>query len=208
MNQDYAIARANQQRNLTKAANTLIGICSGIVADGAINDQEIAYLRTWLKENSESCATWPGNMIAKRIDAILADGVVTDEERSELLQCLSNLTGNHFHETGAASVESAGIPFDDEPGIIFQEMTFCFTGLFYFGTRAKCQSAVKDLLGVPVDRVTSTLDYLVVGSIISPDWANTSYGRKIETAIQRQERYGNPMIVSELQWVAAMEDEA
>lgn len=59
---------------------------------------------------------------------------------------------------------------------------------------------------MPVDRVTGKLDYLVVGAIVEESWANGTYGRKIEKAVERRQRYGQPAIVSESQWVKAMEE--
>lgn len=201
---ELSVSRSIDQRNLTKAANTLLGVCSGIIADGVINDTEITYLRTWLAENKPVRSIWPGDVIGKRVEAILADGIVTEDERGDLLVCLETLTGCHFSSTGASSAEGPAIPFDDDPYITFQHKTFCFTGIFYFGTRAACERAVLKLEAMPVDRVSRTLDYLVVGSTVSPDWASTTYGRKIETAIKRQEDYGNPTIITEEQWVDAI----
>lgn len=207
MKNDIATSVAIGHRNLTKAAQVLIGICTGIVADGVVNEQEIAFLRTWLAENANVCSTWPGNMIARRIDAILADGVVTVAEQASLLDCLQGITGNHFTATGVASGEPAdtrAIPFDEEPYILFKNRTFCFTGTFYFGTRSACERAVMKLEGIPLDNVTQRLDYLVVGSMASPDWINTSYGRKIEAALTRKSTLGTPSIISEQSWSDAM----
>lgn len=185
-----SISVALQQRQLTKATQTLLGICAGITSDAKINDQEISYLRTWISDHPEVVTSWPGNAIAKRIDDILSDGIITDEERQDLLSILQRVSGNEFAETGSATPAGPAIPFDDDPSIFFKHMTFCFTGQFFYGTRAACERAVMKLEAMPVDNVSGKLDYLVVGSVVSPDWANTTYGRKIETAIQRQKRYG------------------
>jgi len=208
MDSDYATAKALQTRALTKAAQSLLGICTGLVADGQINDREVIFLRTWLAENADATAVWPGSSIARRIDEILADGVITQDERDSLFLSISQLSGNHFAETGSCTPEAPSVPIDDDPSIFFRNMTFCFTGNFHFGTRAACERAVLKLEAMPVDNVTGKLDYLVVGSVIEENWANTTYGRKIETALQRRERYGLPAIVSETQWVKAMEEAA
>ena len=71
MSANESINASIDQRNATKAAHTLLGICCGISADGSINDSEILFLRTWLREHEQVAAKWPGSMIAKRIDAIL-----------------------------------------------------------------------------------------------------------------------------------------
>jgi NAD-dependent DNA ligase len=202
---DAQITKAMRARSLSKAASTLLGICTGIVSDGLVNDLEIHYLQMWLAEHQDACSVWPGNMIARRIEEILSDGVITPDERTSLLNCLTNISGNHFAETGSSTTEAASIPFDDEPHIIFQNRTFCFTGDFYFGTRAACERIVLKLEAMPIDRVTKKLDYLVVGAIGSPNWSQASYGRKIETAIKWQEDIGQPAIISEKHWTAAIE---
>ncbi len=206
MSADFAIAKSMQQRALTKAAQTLLGICAGISADGHISDQEITFLRTWLAENAEVAAFWPGSALVRRIDEVLADGVVTQDERDSLLSSLQQLSGNHFAETGSSTPEAPAVPIDDDPSIFFRHMTFCFTGNFHYGTRANCERAVLKLEAMPVDRVTGKLDYLVVGAIVEESWANGTYGRKIEKAVERRQRYGQPAIVSESQWVKAMEE--
>jgi len=205
MSENASIAASLQQRQLAKAAQTLLGICAGITCDSKINDLEIAYLRTWLADHPDVAAVWPGSAIARRIDEILADGIVTDEERTDLFSILKNLSGNQFAETGSAEPAGPAIPFDDDPSIFFRNMTFCFTGQFYYGTRAACERVILKLQAMAVDNVSGKLDYLVVGSAVSPDWVNSTYGRKIETAIQRQERYGQPAIISETQWIAAIQ---
>lgn len=124
MSADFAIAKSMQQRALTKAAQTLLGICAGISADGHISDQEITFLRTWLAENAEVAAFWPGSALVRRIDEVLADGVVTQDERDSLLSSLQQLSGNHFAETGSSTPEAPAVPIDDDPSIFFRHMTF------------------------------------------------------------------------------------
>ena len=197
------VASAMKNRKLTKATQVLGGICSGLVADAELSDKELSYLRTWLTDNKEATAIWPGDAIASRIDAIVADGVVTAEERSDLLRLLQGLAGNDFGETGSASTEIAAIPFDDVP-IEFMHMTFCFTGQFFYGTRAACERVVLKLGAMAVDGVSKKLDFLVVGSGISEHWANMSYGRKIEAAMKLRGAGDRPIIVSEPRWTEAL----
>ncbi|MEN6630031.1 MAG: BRCT domain-containing protein [Sulfuricella sp.] len=206
MSNEAAIAKALQQRALTKAAQSLLGICAGISADGHLADAEIAFLRTWLADNADAAAVWPGSALVRRIDEILADGVVTPDERASLLASLQQLSGNQFADTGASAPAAPAAPIDEDASIFFSNMTFCFTGNFHYGTRANCERAVLKLAAMPVDNVTGKLDYLVVGAIVAESWANGTYGRKIEAAMQRRERYGQPTIISESQWVKAMED--
>lgn len=196
--------KAIRHRTDTKAMQNLLGICSGICADQNINDQEIAYLRTWILEHPSVADQWPGCAIKNKIDSILVDGIVTADERESLLSSLRELTGNFFNSTGAAVPEGPAIPIDDDPTIFFKNMTFCFTGQFMYGTRAACERVILNLGAMPVDRVSKKLDYLVIGSMIEPSWAHTTYGRKIEMAVNYREQGAELSIVSERQWFDAV----
>lgn len=202
----FPARKAVQQRISTKAMHTLIGICSGICADQQINDHEIAYLRTWITDNPDITDKWPASAIRAKVDEILADGIITHDERQSLLTTLRELTGNNFQETGAAAPEAPALPIDDDPSIFFRNMSFCFTGQFIYGTRAACERAVLGLGGMPIDRVSKKLDYLIIGSMIEPTWANQTYGRKIESALHYKSRGAELTIASERQWFEAIVD--
>jgi hypothetical protein len=49
----YAIRAATEQRLMTKATLTLLGICTGLVADGKLSDEEIRFLSNWMLDNRE-----------------------------------------------------------------------------------------------------------------------------------------------------------
>lgn len=197
---------AIRNRQLAKAAQTLIGICMGIAADGAVHDREVLFLSTWLADNPDVTQEWPGSELGRRVKAILADGIITPDERADLLETLQQLTGNFFSETGAAAPEGPALPIDDDPCIIFGNRCFCFTGRFLYGTRASCERTILRLGGMAVDTVSRKLDYLVIGTLIEPQWINTTYGRKIEKAIACQQEGAELAVVSERQWTAALAD--
>jgi NAD-dependent DNA ligase len=75
------------------------------------------------------------------------------------------------------------------------------TGEFIFGTRAACERLTLKAGGMPLDKVTKHVDVLVIGTRLSPDWAHTSFGRKIQRAAELQEQ-GHPIeIISERRWL-------
>lgn len=201
-----SVSASATNRLLARTVNHLIGICDGIAADDVIIDKEVLFLRTWLNEHREVTQVWPGSMIADRIDAILADGIITVEERADLLATLRKLSGNQFDTTGSATPDAPSVPIDDDPSIYFKNMSYCFTGQFLYGTRAACERAILGLGGTAVDNITKRLDYLVVGSMIEPLWANTTYGRKIEKAMDYKQKGAELAIVSERQWTDALKD--
>jgi NAD-dependent DNA ligase len=201
-----AINRSVQHRIDTRAMQTLLGICSGMAADQAINDKEIAYLQTWLADHQSIRDQWPASAIHCRIQDIVADGIITAEERDDLLIKLQELTGNFFNDTGSATVEGPAMPLDDDPSIFFRNMSYCFTGEFMYGTRAACERAVLKLGAMPQDRVTKKLNYLVIGSRCSPAWIGETYGHKIELAVRYRDEGLELSIVSERQWTLALVD--
>lgn len=203
-----ATACATQHRLDTRAMQTLLGICSGLCADRKLNDQEIAFLKTWLNDHRNVATYWPASTIADRVDSILADGIVTSAERDDLLDLLQRVTGNNFTETGSAMPDAPLLPIDDDPSIFFHDMLFCFTGKFFYGTRASCERVILNLGGMAVDTVGKSLNYLVIGGLIEPTWAHTTYGRKIESAIKYQQGGSEIAIVSEQQWTQAIADNA
>lgn len=201
-----AVNKATQQRIDTRSMQLLLGICSGIASDQNINDQEIAYLQTWLLEHDSIRDQWPASAIHSRIKEITADGIITAEEREQLLLRLQELSGNYFNETGAAATEAPVMPLDDDPSIYFKNMSYCFTGEFLYGTRAACERVILKLGSMPQDNVTKKLNYLVIGSRCNPDWVNESYGRKIELALRYREDGCELCIISEKQWTTALQD--
>jgi NAD-dependent DNA ligase len=199
------IAGATQARLLARATDHLLGICSGIAADGQLHDAEIQFLSTWLAENSDATATFPGHLVAERVRDMMADGVITATERAELLETLKSVTGHDFFGTGSASPEPASIiPYDDEPHIIYPGMAFCFTGRFLYGTRAKCERTILALGGTAVDSVSRKLDYLIVGSLVEPTWRHTSYGRKILRAMELINEGHGIAVINEKSWTDAL----
>lgn len=199
---------AARNRLLTRATQTLLGICTGLVADGKLCDDEIHFLHTWLLENRETTASWPGNVIATRVQAILADGVITERERQDLTHTLQHLTGNDFADTGSAApvapATPPGLPVDNSAQIIFDGAVFCCTGKFIHGSRAACHRDIESAGGMVADTLTMSVDYLVIGALVSDQWVFESYGRKIEKAAALREKHGKPVIVSEQRWAAAL----
>lgn len=197
-------AQAMAHREQVKAVQVLMGLVTGMVADRNLHDLEIQFLSTWLSENPGVTAGWPGSVVAERVRAVLADGVVSEDERSHLLETLLQLCATDFAQTGSAAPEVAQLPIDHDVTVDVRDQMVCHTGTFLFGTRSACERLTLAGGGTPVDSVTRQVAYLVVGSNVSPSWVNTSYGRKIEAAM-RLKLDGRPIaIVTERQWLQSL----
>jgi NAD-dependent DNA ligase len=90
------------------------------------------------------------------------------------------------------------------PEILYPGRSFCFTGVFEFGSRADCHEAVLARGGEPAKSVIKKLNYLVIGSVGSDFWRHSSFGTKIVKAAQYCEDGVGIAIVSEAHWVARL----
>ena len=197
------ISTINQSRLLLRDAQTLLGICAGIVADGEINEPEQAFLDTWLADHPALTEQWPGADIKAALAAVKRG----ESTRQALHEKLAKLVQIDFYETGSASPASPTLPLDMGCEIAIKGRTFCFTGRFSYGNRMACETALLRAGGIPEERVTKALDYLVIGEFVNDQWALESYGRKIEKAIEYRSKEKRPRIISEAQWRDALEND-
>lgn len=58
----------------------LLTLCQSITSDGRLNDLEIGELRQWLRANRTADLPAIGFLV-ETVERILADGIVTDQER-------------------------------------------------------------------------------------------------------------------------------
>jgi NAD-dependent DNA ligase len=187
------------------AMEHLLGMVQGMLADGHLHDMEIKFLSTWLDANDDVVQMWPASVVAQRIRTAFQDGHISEEERIHLTQTLGDLLANDFAETGSATAEPTRLPVTDDIHVEVRDAGFCLTGEFAFGTRNACANLTERAGGIAVDNVSKKARYLVIGSRASPDWAHTSYGRKIERAVEMQTQGHAIYIISEQRWLKALD---
>jgi NAD-dependent DNA ligase len=182
----------NHRRVEDRQIDELMGLCKMALSDGAVDALEVRTLLSWLETNKECADRWPANVIYDRICRSLADGVLDSEEEGEILDLLVKTVGGVGSEQ-----KSSSLPLCDPlPEVQFEGHVFCLTGKFVIGTRAYCSRLITDRGGELADNPTRATDYLVIGDIGSSNWAHSSFGRKIEKAIELREN-GSISIVSE-----------
>lgn len=187
---------------IVKSINSLMGIVTGLVSDGELNELEIRFLKMWCLENQHIADQYPANIIFRRVHEVLIDHVITQEEQEHLLTELKILTGNDFSNTGSALPEHIENVFDDDPLIVFKENEFVFTGRFMYGTRNACETAVLHRGGTVKNYITQDTNYLVIGTRTSPDWIAENFGRKIQKAAEMASSGDYEIaIVREVDWV-------
>ena len=197
--QRQAAAFRNEMRTSCAA---LVGIVQGLLADGHLNDSEIGFLRDWLTSAESVALTWPGTVIKAQVESILADGLISEEERMHLAATLNQLIGGKLDQVAEAGFVTE-LPIDRPAAIEIKERAFCFTGDFVYGPRRICEEAVA-VHGGSIANVTKKLHYLVVGGLGSPEWKHGSFGTKIEAAVKHKASGTGLLIVHEDTWAAAL----
>lgn len=200
-----SVENSISQHRLKKATEMLLGLVTGMVLDDHLHDREVQFLHHWLLQNEEVASTWPGSAIAHKVRDVLQDGVITEAERAHLLDALKDMATTDFSETGQVSPSVIGLPVQDDVSVVIRDADVCHTGVFLYGTRAACERLTERGGGFPVSNVTKKTDVLVIGSNVSPDWAHTSYGRKIEAAVGLRES-GHPIVlITEHRWLQVLD---
>jgi len=199
----YARLIGGDRNRVVQGCSSLMGIATGLMADQQLNDAEIKFLAHWLDHHGEISTVWPGDVLCGRVKEVLADGVITEEERAHLIATLQEICGGDSEVSQQRSPVNQ-LAFDSPRRITFSGFYFCVTGEFVFGPRERVVEAITDHGGRVQQGVTKNLNYLVVGVRGSDEWKHGSYGTKIQKAIDYK-RDGVPLyIVREDAWSAAL----
>ena len=190
----------NASRLADRSIDELIGLCKGFTADGTISEDEVNYLTSWLNTNQHAIDVWPANAIIARINQILIDKIIDEEERADLFQLLAEVVGQ-AKNGGPAPNSSTSLPLTKPaPPVFFTNHRFCLTGKFVMGPRANHEFEIKERGGLIHANVTEETNYLIIGTLGSSDWLHSTYGRKIEKAVALAERGHQIALISEEHW--------
>lgn len=196
---DDVLRRIHDKRLIQRELDELVGICKGALFDGHISQLEADGLYDWLHANAHCLDTWPASVLFDRLHHMLRDGVLDSEEQHELLGLVSGIARPDRDDGRPRSA----LPIDTPPPpLTLEGHSFCFTGVFDFGSRAQCQLAVQDRGGIAVAGITKKLHYLVIGNVGSEFWSHSSFGDKIAKAVDYRGRGCPIIIVAEDHWAA------
>lgn len=189
-----------------RAADELVGLCRGVLADGAVSGQEASFLLGWCERNAHLANDYPFNYLYRALHGALTDGVLDPEEEADLLGTLLALVGGETHVQARDQVIaslSTTLPLcRPAPQVEFSGRAFVVTGTFAYGARVNVTKAILDRGGEVKGAITKKVDYLVIGEIGSQAWKHSAWGRKIEQAIGLRDQGAPLRIVSEPHWAA------
>jgi NAD-dependent DNA ligase len=186
------IHKYNYHKLVKKCIQELQGLSAAIIYDGKVDNNEIELIQKWLLKNNEYLTEYPLSDFKILFKDIMADGMITLEERRRLLEFLESISASPD-----SNLVVDGI-FTENPEITFKRKNFLFTGILIYGERPKVQTRVTELGGFCQKSLTLKTDYLVVGSLGSEDYKYSRFGTKIETAIKyNREKDANIQIIKE-----------
>ncbi len=188
----------------------LIGICRGVLADGAVVIEEAQFLLDWMVRHKRLAKEFPYTVLFPRITAMLEDNQLDQDEERELIELLVQVSGEPIpprkdeHEVDTWESASA-TPFTEPVKIFHAEREFVVTGRCVCGTRSEVEGQIISLGGSVARQVTNKTDYVIVGTGGSKAWSHSSYGNKIKDAlrINANARAAKVSIVSEERWLSS-----
>jgi len=189
---------------LKQSLGELLGLARGLLADQELSDSEIKFLRDWLEDRYSITSSFPGNVLHDRIKEVLADSVVTEEERAHLVDTLNMLIEGRLDDL-TEQVDLSELWFDEVGLIEFCNTRFCLTGNFVFGPLEVCKGAIEQRGGIVDPLVAHEPQFLVVGGLGVDEWRLGGLGAEIETALKLKGRGVSLKIIPEDAWVSQLQ---
>lgn len=168
----------------TKALQTLNGFLMGIIADNQLTDSEIITLNSWLDDNKNLEGQYPFDRVFSVVKSALADGIITDSERNDLLHLFQTFS----NPTATSEMVSS---------ITFTGNHFCVTGEFESYSRTEIETIIQEKEGICDKSVTRKTNYLIVGSKGNANWTCETYGSKVKKAMEYNEKGSSILIIRE-----------
>lgn len=198
----------HRERANDRLVAELLGVCKGIVADGAVSEGEALGLRRWVQGHPDVAIGYPGQVLADRLLEIFADGYVSPDERQELAELLNDLTGEPPEQAPPTNRTATALLDVPPPTIIFDAREFVFAGRMLYASRRQCEQEVRDRGGRVAAQVTRKTHYLVVGPIGSAAWIQSAPGTELLRAADLRQAGAPVRIVAEDVWLQAMVESA
>lgn len=90
---------------LQKSINSLIGLVEGVCIDGMINEREMTFLGQWLADHAELKGRHPYNELIPVLETAMTDGVLSEEERDDILWLCERLRSTEFTDQTTADLQ-------------------------------------------------------------------------------------------------------
>lgn len=181
--------------------NRFLGFCRGIVCDGKIMMKETQGIMTYLEANPQLReVVGVSQILTTCIDAV-EDGMIDDEEETEICDVIGQIVGDCYGDTGLA--QPFGVANVDEHKIedlsALEGAVLVFTGTFCAKPRSKFGQKLEGFGAVIAKHVSVNTSYVIIGGEASRDWIEVNRGTKIRKAQKLRMGSESPLFVSESQ---------
>ena len=178
----------------TNSLNELNSILKEIAYDGVLTEREISFLTDWMEANSFLKGNFPYDRIYYKLVEVLEDGVVSQQEKEELLQ---------LFKSADDPVETASF----ECGFLeVMGKQVCLSGEFDYGDKDIVSSYLIQKGAIMQRTVTQKTNILVVGGQGSSAWSAGNYGTKIKKALELQAKGFSIMIIREADFFKSIKE--
>ena len=192
---DHTHYRRTQKRLAELLKAELLGMGRGLIADGKVDQDEAEALLAFLEAQADVPQEPLALDLREQVRGMLADGVLDEAESARLYDTLSQLVGGE--QALGECLRATTLPLDEPvPMVAFEGRKFCLTGNFS-SDRKDCAARIEAQGGTIQTAVSGKTDYLVIGEYASPAWKQSSYGGKIEKAVELKAVGKGVKIISE-----------
>ncbi len=174
-----------------KIIQELNEIAGQVVYDGAVDDDEVTFLKDWLGRHTEYAKKWPFTKLFRLLEQVLEDGKVDSEERLQLLMFLSGISSFAAEESILTKA----------PSVVFPDHSFLFCGDLELVKPERAAEDVKRLRGRLASTPDKALDYLVVGNLGKGSWEDGDHAVVIKMVKSNVEEGADTQLISEAEFV-------
>lgn len=190
---------------ITSAIQMLEGLVHGLLSDNILSDKEILQFQQWIENNQILKGTYPYDDLKILLNEILKDETISEDERGILIayfgKFINTKVSMNINEGEIKEFQekhSTTSIFTENPNIQFVGNSFCLTGDSTKVTKKEFAELIESKGGLNHKNVTLKTTYLVVGDSGSEMWTFSSYGRKVEKALENQKKGNGILIISEI----------
>lgn len=188
---EYTTPEPSRRQSSTRKSRTtrhiqeLRELLSGITMDGKIQPEEYRTLCSWLCWRSDLTGMYPYDDLVAAVYRFDYDEATDPDAFAELEQlCVSLLD----------PVNSFACGNND---ICVKDKLVVLTGEFECGSRFEVERQLAERGATVQKSVTQKTDFLLIGSVGSPDWSSGNYGNKVKRAMELQAKGFGIQIIRE-----------
>ncbi|PAF44156.1 BRCT domain-containing protein [Helicobacter sp. 11S02629-2] len=181
-----------------KAISELLGMAR-MLSIGPINTEQVKALHGWLDRQEHFAHIFPFSEVVPVVKKVLADGVVDEEEKVELINLFGSLVGSLQGEDETFATTPSLLPFS-EPVLEFESSGFVLTGVFLMSKRSAVEEIIKRKGGTCQRNISGNTRYIVIGGVASDAYKYGNFGTKIEDALELKKKGAKIEFISE-EWL-------